>query len=147
MTKSFQLVIDCADPDRLAHFWMDALGYVVEPPPPGFADWDAYWRAVGLPDEDLDLGVDRIVDPAGAGPRIWFQKVPEAKVVKNRVHIDIRASGGRSEPIEARRARVDAEAARLVAAGARVVVVHDEAGFDHYGITLQDPEGNEFCLN
>jgi hypothetical protein len=147
VAKSFQLVIDCADPDRLARFWMDALGYVEEPPPPGYADWDAYWREVGVPEEDLDIGVDRIIDPDGAGPRIWFQRVPEAKTIKNRLHLDIRVSGGRSEPIDLRRERIDAEAQRLIAAGASQVRVHSEEGLDHYGITLQDPEGNEFCLN
>jgi hypothetical protein len=147
MAKSFQLVIDCADPDRLARFWTDALGYVEEPPPPGYADWDVYWREVGVPEEDLGIGVDRIVDPDGAGPRIWFQKVPETKTIKNRLHLDIRISGGRSEPIEVRRERIDAEARRLIAAGATQLRVHDGQGLDHYGITLRDPEGNEFCLH
>jgi hypothetical protein len=142
-----QLVIDCADPDRLARFWIEALGYVEEPPPAGYADWDAYWIDVGVSEDDLGIGVDRIVDPDGAGPRIWFQQVPEPKIVKNRLHIDIRVSGGRSEPIEIRRERVDAEAQRLIAAGARQVRVHDTEGIDHYGVTLQDPEGNEFCLH
>jgi hypothetical protein len=147
VAKSFQLVIDCADPDRLAHFWIDALGYVEEPPPPGYADWDAYYREVGVSDEDLGIGVDRIVDPDGTSPRIWFQKVPEAKTVKNRVHVDIRVSGGRGEPIELRRERIDAEAQRLIAAGASQLRVLDEEGLDHYGIVLRDPEGNEFCLH
>jgi len=74
-----------------------------------------------VPEEDLGIGVDRIVDPDGTGPRIWCQKVPEPKTIKNRLHIDIRVSGGRSEPIEVRRERIDAEARRLIAAGATPV--------------------------
>jgi len=77
MTVRFQLVIDCADPDRLARFWAAALGYVLEPPPEGFATWDDYWRDVGVGEEELGLGEDRIVDPDGGGPRIWFQVVPD----------------------------------------------------------------------
>jgi Glyoxalase-like domain len=93
MAVSFQLVIDCTDPDRLARFWAAALGYELEPPPAGFASWDDYWRDVGVPEEDLGIGEDRICDPGGAGPRIWFQVVPEHKTVKNRLHLDICASG------------------------------------------------------
>jgi hypothetical protein len=89
-----------AEPERLARFWAAALGYVPEPPPAGFASWDQYWRSAGLPEEDLGLGEDRIVDPAGRGPRIWFQVVPEAKTIKNRLHIDVHASGGRELPTD-----------------------------------------------
>ena len=51
MTAAFQLVIDSADPDRLARFWAVALGYVLEPPQAGFAGWDQYWRSRGFPGE------------------------------------------------------------------------------------------------
>jgi hypothetical protein len=77
MAASFQLVIDCADADKLARFWAGALGYVFEPAPEGFATWDNYWRDFGLGEDDLGVGEDRIVDPDGHGPRIWFQIVPE----------------------------------------------------------------------
>ena len=107
MAVSFQLVIDCTDPDRLAHFWAAALGYRMEPPPTGFATWDDYWRDVGLPEEDLGIGEDCIIDPDGRGPRIWFQVVPETKTVKNRLHLDIHASGGRAVPTATRRQRVE----------------------------------------
>jgi hypothetical protein len=143
----FQLVIDCADPDRLTRFWSTALGYQVPPPPAGFDTWDDYWRDVGVPEEELDVGEDRLVDPDGAGPPIWFQKVPEGKAGKNRLHLDINASGGRTVPIETRKKRVTAEAERLIAAGATRVRVLEEEGLDHYGETLRDPEGNEFCIN
>jgi len=147
MTVRFQLVIDCADPEPLAHFWAAALGYELEPPPPGFASWDAYWRDVGVPEDELGTGVDRIVDPDGQGPRIWFQVVPERKAVKNRLHIDIGVGGGRAIPIETRRQRVDAEAARLADLGAVLVEVLETEGLDHYAVAMNDPEGNEFDVN
>lgn len=147
MTAHFQLVIDCADPEPLARFWAAALGYVFEPVPAGFADWDAYWRDVGVPEEELGGGADRIVDPEGRGPRIWFQVVPERKSVKNRWHIDIGVSGGRTVPIETRKQRVDAEAARLAALGAELVRVLESDGLDHYAVAMRDPEGNEFDIN
>jgi hypothetical protein len=144
MTARFNLVIDCADPEPLARFWVAALGYEFQPAPEGFATWDDYWRDFGLPEEDLGLGEDRIIDPEGHGPRIWFQVVPEGKTIKNRLHLDIIASGGSEIPLETRRQRVDAEAERLSALGATIVRVHYEEGFDHYGIAMTDPEGNEF---
>jgi hypothetical protein len=141
-------VIDCAHPEPLARFWAEALGYVLEPPPEPFDTWDDYWRDFGLPEEDLGIGEDRIADPAGEGPGIWFQVVPEGKTVKNRVHFDVRVSGGRSVPLETRRQRVDAEAERLALLGATItgVVPHDE-GVDHYGVAMRDPEGNEFDIH
>ena len=147
MAVSFQLVIDCTDPERLCHFWAAALRYELEPSPAGFATWDDYWRDVGVPEEELGLGADRIADPDGAGPRIWFQVVPEPKSVKNRLHLDIRASGGRAVPIATRKQRVDAEARRLTGLGAAVVRILEEEGLDHYAVAMTDPEGNEFDIN
>ena len=103
MTAKFQLVIDCADPEPLARFWVAALGYEFELPPDGYDNWDDYWRAVGVSEDELGLGLDCIVDPTGRGPRIWFQVVPEKKTLKNRLHLDITVSGGRANPIETRR--------------------------------------------
>ena len=171
MTVRFQLVIDCADPDLLARFWAAALGYELEPPPTGFASWDHYWREVGVPEADLGIGADCIIDPDGGGPRIWlpvattwrpskswktaamrvpriwFQVVPEHKTVKNRLHLDVHVSGGRAVPIETRRQRVDAEARRLADLGATMVGVLSEEGIDHYALAMNDPEGNEFDIN
>jgi hypothetical protein len=147
MAVSFQLVIDCANPDRLARFWAAALRYELEPPPAGFATWNDYWRDVGVAEEELGPGADRIVDPAGHGPRIVFMAVPERKSVKNRLHLDIRASGGRTVPRETRRERVDAEARRLESLGATILRVLAEEGLDHYAIAMADPEGNEFDIN
>jgi Glyoxalase-like domain len=146
MVAKFQLVIDCADPDAQCRFWAEALGYVVEPPPDGFESWNEYWLAFGLDEDDEIQGDDRLVDPDGFGPRIWFQIVPEAKATKNRLHLDIPASGGRKVPLEQRRVRVDAKVAELVALGATALYPHDVEGLDHYAVTMADPEGNEFCV-
>jgi hypothetical protein len=66
--------------------------------------------------------------------------------VKNRLHLDLKVSGGREVPLDTRRQRVTAEVARLVAAGATRLRVLERKGLDHYAVVLQDPEGNEFCV-
>lgn len=148
MATKFQLVIDCADPVALARFWAQALHYKPEDPPMGFATWGEYYRNMGVKDDEIGDGVDSIVDPEGRGPRIWFHQVPEVKVVKNRLHIDIGVSGGRSVPIATRKARVDSEAARLVGLGAKSLGPYDSEGLvDHYAVEMLDPEGNEFDIN
>ncbi|MET8299399.1 VOC family protein [Streptomyces sp. NPDC005180] len=86
-------------------------------------------------------------DPQGGGPPIWFHAVSGAKAVKNRLHIDIHASGDRTDPIETRKRRVDAEADRLTSLGALITVVMYEEGIDHYAVGMKDPEGNEFDIN
>jgi len=147
MPVRFQLVIDCADPDRLARFWAAALGYQLAPPPAGFPTWDDYYRDLGIPEEELGIGADRISDPQGHGPAVWFQVVPDAKAVKNRLHLDIHASGERTDPFETRRQRVDAEASRLADLGATITCVLSREGLDHYAVGMKDPEGNEFDIN
>jgi Glyoxalase-like domain len=143
----FQLVVDCADPDRLARFWAAALHYELAPVPAGFATWNEFYRALGVPDEDLTDGADRITDPDGHGPSIWFNVVTEPKTVKNRLHLDIRASGEQTDPIETRRARVDAEASRLAGLGATITGAFTPEDMDHYAVGMRDPEGNEFDIN
>jgi len=147
MPVSYQLVIDCASPDLLSRFWAEALHYVLAPPPPGFDSWDDFYRSIGVPEDELDGGADRIEDPAGEGPAIWFQVVPETKSIKNRLHIDVNASGGRGSSLETRRERVEAEVARIVALGATRVRTNAEEGLDHYAVAMADPEGNEFDIN
>ena len=141
--REVQVTFDCADPRGLSEFWNEVLGYVAPPPPPGFADWDAF--AATLPPE-LRNSASASVDPAGAGPRLFFQRVPEGKNAKNRVHLDVRAAPGLSG--EARMAALEAEAARLVALGATRVARHEPAPPLAGGhLVLTDPEGNEFCLD
>lgn len=77
MALSYQLVIDCTSPEPLALFWAEALHHVIAPQPPGFDSWDDWYRSVGVPEDELGIGADRIEDPNGEGPRIWFQIVPE----------------------------------------------------------------------
>jgi hypothetical protein len=142
MATDIQVVIDCADPARVATFWATALGYVVQPPPEGFASWEEFLTSVGVP-EDRFNSRSAVVDPAGRGPRIFFQQVPEPKSVKNRVHIDINASDAATDEDEARRL-VDAKVEELVVQGARVLRDFEE--FGERTVVMQDPEGNEFCV-
>jgi hypothetical protein len=147
-TNEWQLVIDCADPARLVRFWATALGYVHPAPPNGQASWRDYYLSIGVPEEELGDGdvVDRLVDPSGLGPAIWFQQVPEHKTLKNRLHLDLKVGGGRSVPRSQRRSRVDAVVAELSAAGATVTRIDDSPEQDHYSVLMGDPEGNEFCV-
>jgi hypothetical protein len=78
MSIGVQVTVDAHDPERLARFWVEALGYVVQPPPGGFATWDEALDAMGVPADERDSAF-AIVDPDGAGPRMFFQKVPEPK--------------------------------------------------------------------
>src|SRR5262245_10367564 len=122
MTTEWQLTIDCADPAPLVRFWAQALGYVPLDPPDGHLTWRDWYLSIGVPEEELASGdcADRLTDPDGRGPNIWFQGVPEGKVVKNRLHLDLKVGGGRSLPLAARKQRVDLKVAELLAAGARV---------------------------
>jgi hypothetical protein len=147
MAVSYQLVIDCTSPQPLAHFWAEALHYVIEPPPSGFDSWDEFYRSIGVPEDELGVGADSIADPHGEGPRIWFQIVPEKKSIKNRLHIDVNASGGRGSSLDTRRERVEAEASRLESLGATRRHAIAEEGLDHYAVAMADPEGNEFDIN
>ncbi|MFE1166335.1 VOC family protein [Nocardiopsis sp. NPDC058789] len=140
--REFQVTFDCASPERVARFWCEVLGYVVPPPPEGFADWDEFNRA--LPPEQQDSAF-ACVDPSGKGPRLFFQRVPEGKTVKNRVHLDVRAGTGLVG--DERLATLQAERERLEALGAECVRVMRSDGFNESCIVMQDVEGNEFCLD
>jgi len=141
------ITIDCHDPSAQVAFWCIALGYRPTPPPEGFATWRDWYLAVGVPEDELgdDDCQDRVEDPAGVGPGIWFQPVPERKTVKNRVHLDVRVAGPRDRPVEERAVLVEAKVAELVAAGATRLRLLDET-VGHYAVVMQDPEGNEFCI-
>ncbi|MBB4905852.1 VOC family protein [Actinophytocola algeriensis] len=145
MARDVQITFDSADPAALAAFWAEALGYRVQDPPKGFDSWDQALEAMGVPPERRN-DASALVDPDGAGPRIFIQRVPEGKQAKNRVHLDLRAAPGLEG--DARMAALEAEAERLVAHGATRVERHEPApplGFGH--IIMTDPEGNEFCLD
>jgi hypothetical protein len=144
MATGVQVVFDCADPDRLARFWAQALGYKLQDPPQGKQRWEDWLRDQGIPQERWN-DANAVVDPDGRGPRIFFQRVPEAKTVKNRVHLDLNVTGGPAAPLEERRGQVDAEVERLLGLGAsRLRVVEEQGG---YWAVMQDPEGDEFCVH
>jgi hypothetical protein len=137
MAVRIDLTFDCADAPRLAEFWKLALGYEDEPPPPPFAtraEWLAHHGAA-----DDEGGGAWLHDPAGIGPRLSLLDVPEPKVAKNRLHIDVRVAG--EGPPEERWARITAKVAELTAAGATVV-----ARFEGHHVMMADPEGNELCV-
>jgi predicted enzyme related to lactoylglutathione lyase len=106
------LTVDCADPGVVGRFWAEALG----------------WRTVDQGDGEVE-----IADPAGRDRPILFQMVPEAKVVKNRWHLDLRPTTSMADEIT-----------RLVAAGASILDRIDEHG--NFWTVLLDPEDNEFCV-
>ena len=143
MATPVQVTFDCADPERMAQFWVDVLGYRLPEPPDGFGTWEEWAVAHRIP-EDQWNAARAIEDPEGVGPRIYFQRVPEPKVVKNRVHLDVNVGGGRTTPLEQRKANVGREVERLMALGATQVGPVQER--DEYWVVMRDPEGNEFCL-
>jgi hypothetical protein len=145
MATGIQVVFDCADPSRMTRFWATALGYKEQDPPSGYGTWQDFLRAMKVPEERWnDAGA--VVDPEGKGPRIYFQRVPEPKTVKNRVHLDLNVGGGGSVPPDERRRRIDSEADRLVAAGGSVYRPGQVNEMGEYWVVMQDVEGNEFCL-
>ena len=140
--RQVQIAFDCAEPERVARFWCEVLGYVVPPPPDGFATWADFDRA--LPAEQQGSAF-ACIDPSGVGPRLFFHRVPEGKVVKNRVHLDVRIAAGLEG--EERLATLEAECARLVALGAVRLRLLPADDINESCIVMQDVEGNEFCLD
>jgi uncharacterized glyoxalase superfamily protein PhnB len=140
MAKKVQVTFDAADPHELARWWAETLGYEVE----DGHDFVSSLLADGVITEADVLRIDgRLAfadavaasDPSGDGPRLYFQRVPEPKTTKNRVHLDVAVAQD----------ELDAEVERLTAAGARVVDMRSHPG--HRWAVMQDPEGNEFCLH
>ncbi|RVX46774.1 hypothetical protein EDD27_9677 [Nonomuraea polychroma] len=145
MARDVQITFDCADPAGLSAFWAEALGYPLQDPPKGFESWEQALEAMGVPPENRN-DASAVVDPEGSRPRLFFQRVPEGKQAKNRVHLDVRAAPGLEG--EARMAALEAEAERLVSHGATRLQRYEPApplGAGH--IMMADPEGNEFCLD
>jgi hypothetical protein len=126
MATHWTLGCDAADPRRLAAFWALALRYVNEP---GYDDPDGA----------------SIVDPDSSGPAIGFLKVPEPKLAKNRMHIDIRVAGEPPWDMAEREQLIRTRVSELAAAGA--TTEREEAYGEHLGhVVMLDPEGNEFCV-
>ncbi|MEU3648901.1 VOC family protein [Lentzea sp. NPDC034063] len=123
--KQIQVTFDCTEPQRVAQFWSVVLGYDAQP------ETDGSWSACN--------------DPSGVGPRLFFQRVPEGKTVKNRVHLDVRAGTGMVG--RDRLAALQAERRRLEAIGAVCVRVMEADEENESCIVMQDVEGNEFCLD
>ena len=145
MARDVQITFDCADPAGLAAFWAEALGYHLQDPPEGFESWEEALEAMGVPPESRN-DASAVLDPDGSRPRLFFQRVPERKQVKNRVHLDVRAAPGLEG--DARMTALEAEAERLVSLGATRLERYEPApplGAGH--IVMADPEGNEFCLD
>ena len=143
MSLSFQVTFDAADPAGLAEFWAAALGYVIQPPPNGFDSWDDWARQMEIPAENWN-DASALVDPDGRGPRLFFQRVPEAKRAKNRVHLDINAGGGPNVDHADRVDAVDHHVDALLDIGATKLEVFAQRG--EYWVVMADPEGNEFCV-
>lgn len=145
MTREFQVTFDCADPAGQAAFWAEVLGYQVEAPPEGFDSWPDALKALGVPEGQWNSR-SAIRPLEGDGPRVFFQRVPEGKTIKNRVHLDVRVAPGATG--DERMRLFEAEADRLEALGATRAYRVDPAPPMELGfITMQDPEGNEFCLD
>jgi hypothetical protein len=114
-----QITFDCADPYALSVFWKQVTGWEDYPGEPNVPDDEATW--LGRPGSGL--------------PALFFQRVPEGKTVKNRLHLDVApTTGTRDEEVE-----------RLLAVGA--TLYDDQRKPDGTGwVVLADPEGNEFCV-
>lgn len=131
MARTVQVSVDAEHPERLIRFWCEVLGYELEPLHPAAR---AELEAMGLDPDSSGRMFAAAVDPAGVGPRLLAQRVPEGKTAKNRLHLDVRV-GSAERP---------AEVARLVGLGAT-----EHGSFDEHGsrwTVLTDPEGNEFCV-
>jgi hypothetical protein len=140
MAIGFQVALDAADPHTLCSFWAEALHYEVEPTDEAFIR-DMVAKGFATDADTLVVNGElrwadatACADPAGTGPRLYFQRVPEPKSAKNRVHLDLRFGADN---------RV-AEVARLESLGAKRL--YEESQGPHTWTTMADPEGNEFCV-
>jgi len=143
MHELFQVVFDANDPQKLAAFWAEALHYEFQLPPSEFETWDEFADKMGIPEEDRDKLI-AIVPKGKAGNRILFQKVPEAKTAKNRVHIDVPSGAERNAPKLERLSAIEDKVAALVALGGTQYESRSE--FGSAWTVMEDPEGNAFCV-
>lgn len=140
MATTIQIAFDASDVHALARFWAQALDYEVED---HSAVVDQLVSAGRLQEEEAvevdgrrafrDVAACR--DPAGGRPRLFFQRVPEPKTAKNRVHLDLQVGADARE----------AEVQRLLGLGASVAWTTSDRG--PVTTTLRDPEGNELCVS
>ncbi|HEX2909243.1 MAG TPA: VOC family protein [Chloroflexia bacterium] len=143
MSTSYQVTFDCLDPDKMATFWAIALGYKKPGPPEGYRDWPEYLAEEGI-SEKLCNSATGIIDPEGIRPTIYFQKVHALEHIKNHLHLDLHVSGGQQIMPEIRKQQIENAATRLEAIGASKV--RDMEAGEEFWIVMNDPEGNEFCL-
>ena len=139
--RQMQVTFDCAEPVRVERFWCEVLGYVLATPE-GFESWDAFDRSQAPEDQASWCAA---LDPSGAAPRLFFQCVPEGKVVKNRLHLDVRVATG-LVGVD-RLAALEEECARLLPLGAVRVRLLPADEENESCLVMQDVEGNEFCLD
>jgi Glyoxalase-like domain len=135
-----QVVIDCAEPHELVRFWAAALGLDVEDNSQIVEQLLAAGRMTEAETTMVDgrrqfADVAACRDPDRRLPRMFLQRVPESKTVKNRVHLDLQVGADRH----------DAEVRRLTDLGAKVAWVTADRG--PLTTTMRDPEGNEFCVS
>jgi hypothetical protein len=140
MAFDFQVTIDSAAPHELADWWAETLGWQVEPQDEAFIRRMVQQGAASADDTTEHRGAlvwkvgAALTSPDPGRPRVLFQLVPDAKSVKNRVHLDVRVGADRRE----------AEVARLLGRGASELWRGAQGPFEW--VTLADPEGNEFCV-
>ena len=153
MSREIQVTFDAHDPAALSTFWRDVLGYV-HPGPPGSNSpraairWPRGTSSSSGPAYRWRSATRRLPSRirTSDGPRFFFQQVPEDKVAKNRLHLDVRAAPGLEG--DDRMAALELECTRLVALGATRVRRHEPEPPMSLGfIVMQDPEANEFCLD
>ncbi|GAA2800778.1 VOC family protein [Crossiella cryophila] len=145
MPTTWNLTIDCRDAVPMSTFWEVALRYVKQPPPEGWDSWQAFFDHKGYDDTDDWFDGTYLCDPEGHRPNIFFQEVPEEHVGKNWFHLDLKVSGGRTRPAAERTPLIEAEVARLEAAGGRVLRRMEWDG-ELDGVVMLDPEDNQFCV-
>jgi hypothetical protein len=143
VNPGIQITMDATDPEALGRFWAELLGYIEHPPPDGFSSWDEFLDSLGVPADQRDSAY-AIIDPEGGRPRIFIQRVPEPKTVKNRVHLDVNVSD-REASGEERLEQIEAEVERAIDLGATRLETFDEPNGDLW-VVMRDPEGNEFCI-
>ena len=149
MAVTVTLTVDCRDAAVLVAFWQPLLGYHVPHPPHPYATWRDWYLDLGVPPEALKGdAADRLAPPPeGNGVSIWFQEVPEPKAGKNRLHLDLHVSAGRSVDRRERRRAIEVAVADVEARGGSLLRWNEENAADHVGAVMADPEGNEFCLS